>query len=97
MRSKNVETLKNMNSDTSKFAKWYAHVLDPKVLDYQFSPRGETVNAQKFQCVLVSKDPSQYMQAVVPFNFNERKAAMNALSKYPKNKSYRNHDAGVLH
>ena len=66
MLAKNVKTLKNMNATTSKFAKWYVRVVDPKVVDYNFKARGEFVAAQKFECVLVSKDPAQYMLGLVP-------------------------------
>ena len=34
MVSKNTETLKNMNSTTAKFAKWYVRILDPKIIEY---------------------------------------------------------------
>eukprot|EP00969_Alexandrium_andersonii_P262309 11596069-Alexandrium_andersonii.AAC.1 len=61
MLPKNLETLKNTNSTTAKFAKWYVRVCDPKIVDYSFQSRGEKVGAQKFQCVLVSHAPEQYM------------------------------------
>ena len=62
-----------MNATTSKFAKWYVRV-EPKFIDYSFKTRGETVAAQKFECVLVSKDPTQYMLGLVPFAFSDRQA-----------------------
>ena len=55
-----------MNSTTSKFAKWYVRVVAPKIIDDSFTARGETIAAQKFECVLVSKDPAQYMIGLVP-------------------------------
>ena len=61
MLPKNTETLKNMNSTTAKFAKWYVRVIDPKVIQYSFAARNEKVGAEKFQCELVSNAPSQYM------------------------------------
>ena len=68
MLPKNVEILKkNMNSTIGKFAKWYVRIIDPKIIQYEFKLRGETVSAERFECVLVSKDPSQYMLATVPF------------------------------
>ena len=85
MSAKNVETLKSMNSTSSKFAKWYVRVVDPKIIDYSFSARGETVNAQKFQCVLVSKDSAQYMLGLVPFVFSDRQAAAKALIRFTEN------------
>ena len=75
MRSKNAETLKSMNSQTARFAKWYVKILDPKVIDYSFAAKGEKVQVQKFQCVLVSHAPEQHMLGLVPFDFKDRSAA----------------------
>ena len=72
MLAKNVETLKNMNGTTGKFAKWYVRIIDPRIIDYTFTARSEAVNAQKFECVLVSNDPAQYMLGLVPFVFSDR-------------------------
>ena len=58
MLGKNVETLKNMFATTSKFAKWYVRVVAPQVIHYSFSSRGGLIAAQKFECVLVAKDPA---------------------------------------
>lgn len=82
MLSKNVETLKNMNGTTAKYAKWFVRVLDPKVIEYSFQAKGERVEAKKFQCVLVSSDPKQYMMGLVPFDFKDRDAAANAAQKF---------------
>lgn len=82
MLSKNVETLKNMNGTTAKYAKWFVRVLDPKVIEYSFQAKGERVEAKKFQCVLVSSDPKQYMMGLVPFDFKDRGAAANAAQKF---------------
>ena len=68
MLSKNTETLKRMNTETAKFAKWYVKVLDPKIIDFSFSSKGEDVKAKKSQCVLVSHAPEQYMLGLVPFD-----------------------------
>ena len=84
MVSKNVETLKNMNGGTAKFAKWYVRIIDPKVIEYQFHAQGKKVEAKKFECIIVSKDPSQYMLAVVPFEFKDPNAAQKAYDKYKK-------------
>ena len=66
MLPKNVEILKNMNSTIGKFAKWYVRVLGAKKIHYEFKSRGETVSAERCECVLVSKEPVQYMLATVP-------------------------------
>ena len=70
-----------MNSTTAKFAKRYVWVIDPKIIDYTFISQGEQIKAQKFQCVLVSKDPGQYMLGLVPFDVKDRGAASAALKK----------------
>ena len=81
MLPKNLETLKKMNSSTGKFATWYVRVIAPKIIDYTFQARGETIAAQKFECVLVSKDSTQYMLGLVPFAFSDRGAAQKAMDK----------------
>ena len=85
MLPKNLETLKNMNGTTGKFAKWYVRVIAPKIIDYPIKARGETIAAQKFECVLVSKDPTQYMLGLVPFAFSDRGAAKKAMDKFKEN------------
>ena len=82
MLSKNTEALKSMNSQTAKYAKWYVKILDPKVIDYPLFSKGENINAQKFQCVLVSHVPEQYMLGLVPFDFRDRNAATKAAEKF---------------
>ena len=79
---KNVETLKNMNANIGKSAIWYVRVLDPKIIHYELHCRGETIDAERFQCVLVSKDPAQYMLAAIPFTFIDRTRPRKALDTY---------------
>ena len=78
----NLESLKNMNGNTAKYAKWYARIIDPKVIRYTFVARDKTVDAQKFECILVSKDARQYMLGSVPFEFKTPKAAESAYEKF---------------
>ena len=84
MLPKNVEILKNMNSTIGKFARWYVRIIDPKIIEYEFKSKGETVSAKKFECVLVSKDPAQYMLATVPFSFNDRLSAKKSVRPFQK-------------
>ena len=74
-----------MNSTIGKFARWYVRIIDPKIIEYEFKSKGETVSAKKFECVLVSKDPAQYMLATVPFSFSDRLSAKKALDRFKKN------------
>ena len=71
-----------MNSPTSKYAKWFVRIIHPKVIDYTFRARSEVVNAQKFECILVSEDPAQYMMGLISFTFNDRGAAKKAFSRF---------------
>ena len=80
--SKNVETLKNMNSNTAKYATWYVRVINSRVTEYTFTARGESVAAQKFECVLVSQDSEQYMLGLVPFDFKNRDGPKKAATKF---------------
>lgn len=84
MASKNTETLKNMNASTAKHAKWYVRILDPKIIAYQFRAKEKVVDATKFQCILVSKDPSQYMLGLVAFEFKDLQGAKKAFEKFKK-------------
>ena len=68
-----------MNATIGKFAKWYVRIIDPKIIHYEFKSKGETVHAEKFECVLVSKDPAQYMLATVPFSFTDRLSATKGM------------------
>ena len=79
---KPVETLKNMNLETAKHAQWVVRVLAPKLIRYSFQSKQKTVQAEKFQCLLVSKIPTQFMIGSVPFNFAAPKAASQAFQKF---------------
>ena len=79
---KPVETLKNMNLETGKHAQWMVRVLAPKLIRYTFQAKGKTVEAEKFQCLLVSTIPTQFMIGSVPFNFAAPKAASQAFQKF---------------
>ena len=79
---KPVETLKNMNLETAKHAQWMVRVLAPKLIRYSFQAKQKTVQAEKFQCLLVSTIPTQFMIGSVPFNFAAPKAASQAFQKF---------------
>ena len=79
---KPVETLKNMNLETAKHAQWVVRVLAPKLIRYSFQAKQKTVQAEKFQCLLVAKIPTQFMIGIVPFNFATPDAARKALQRF---------------
>ena len=76
------ETLKNTNTNTGKHAAWCIIIHDPKVIEYTFIARSETITATRFQCVIGSNDPKQYMLGSVPFSFGDREAAKKAVEKF---------------
>ena len=82
MSNSKYETLKNMRGSTAKHAQWFVRVLNPKEIEYTFVARSEAVNASKFECLLVSQDPKQYMLATVPFRLKDREAAKKAKAKF---------------
>jgi hypothetical protein len=67
-----IEMLKNMNVQTGMHAAWMVRVLSPKPVNYTFMARQELVRATKFQRILVSKDPKQFMLGSVAFNFADK-------------------------
>ena len=69
------EYILNMNGSTGKFATWCVRIFDPHVVSYQFTSRGEQVDAEKIVCYIVGEDPTQYAQGAVPFDFGKRNAA----------------------
>ena len=79
---KPVETLKNMNLETGKHAQWVVRVLAPKLIRYSFQSKQKTVQAEKFQCLLVSTIPTQFMIGSVPFNFAAPQAGRQAFQKF---------------
>ena len=40
------------------------------------------MKATKFQCILVSQDPTQFMLGTVPFSFADRAAPSKAMQKF---------------
>ena len=42
MLPKHVETSKNVNPTIGKSVKWDVRIIDPKIIQYEFKPRGET-------------------------------------------------------
>ena len=76
------ETLKNMNGTTAKHAVWCIIIHDPKLIEYNFIARVETINATRFECLIGSNDPKQYMLGTVPFSFEDRDAAKKAADKF---------------
>ena len=80
--AENIDTLKNLNSNTAKFAKWIARIIAPKLVKYTFRAQNKEVYPKKFVCIIVSKDASQYMMAEVPFDFKNPDAADLAVVKF---------------
>ena len=52
------ESVMNLNETNAKFAKWAFRILSPRLHEYTFMARGEKVDAQRFDCVLVVGSPA---------------------------------------
>jgi len=89
--AKPVETLNNMNVQTAKHASWVVRVLSPKMMQYTFNFKGQQVAAERFVCLLVSKDPKQFMFGSVPFSFANKKAAKDAFERFQDGACFRVH------
>lgn len=87
--AKPTETLKNMNTSTSKHASWVVRVLAQKVIKYQFVAKGKQVQAQKFECILVAANPVQFMIGTVPFSFADPDGAGKAANKFKEGTCWR--------
>ena len=77
-----VEDVMNMNETTGKFARWVLRVCEPHITEYTFMARSERVRATKFECWLVSQDPMQYIMGRVPYSFQNRAAATQAMDRF---------------
>ena len=77
-----VEDVMNMNETTGKFARWVLRVCEPHITEYTFMARSERVRATKFECWLVSQDPMQYIMGTVPYTFQNRAAATQAMDRF---------------
>ena len=77
-----VEALKNMNVQTAKHASWVVRILSPRLIKYSFQARGKSVQAERFQCLLVAKNPTQFMFGSVPFNFATPGVGQMALQQF---------------
>ena len=86
---KPVETLKNMNLETAKHAQWVVRVLSPKLIRYSFQAKQKTVQAEKFQCLLVANIPTQFMIGIVPFSFATPDSAKKAFQRFKSGLCFR--------
>ena len=86
---KPVESLKNMNVQTAKYASWVVRILSPKLIRYTFPSKGKSVEAEKFLCLLVSGNPTQFMTGSVPFSFAAPDAAKKAFEKFKAGTCFR--------
>ena len=80
------EGVMGLNETNAKFAKWIFRVVAPKKHAYTFTSRdrkkgSKTVHAERFDCVLVSDDATEYLMGSVPFQFDNPQAASRALDR----------------
>ena len=77
-----LETLKNMNGSSAKHATWVVRVCSSSIIPYSFFAKGVKVNAEKFEAILVSQNPKEFMIGSVPFSFKDRQGAAKAHKKF---------------
>ena len=58
-------------------------IFEPHVVSYQFTFRGEQVDAEKIVCYIVGGDPTQYAEGAVPFDIGNRNAARKVMVRFP--------------
>ena len=81
------EGVMGLNATNAKFAKWVFRVVAPKKHAYSFQCRDrkqgtKKVNAERFDCVLVGDEPTEYAMGSVPFQFDDPHAASRALERF---------------
>jgi hypothetical protein len=77
-----LESLKNMNVQTAKYASWVVRILSPKLIRYTFPSKRKSVEAEKFLFLLVSGNPTQCTIGSVPFTFAAPDTAKKALDRF---------------
>lgn len=77
-----MSSLATLNPHNAKYASWAVRVLHARVERYTFTTKGETVEATRFVCLLVSEDPSSYCIGNVKFSFRDKQAAAKAAEKF---------------
>ena len=77
-----VEDVMNMNETTGKFARWVLRVRQPHITEYTFLARNERVRATKSEWWLVSQHPMQNIMGTVPYSFQNRAAATQAMDRF---------------
>ena len=86
---KPLESLKNTNVQTAKYASWVVRILSPKLIRYTFPSKGKSVEVEKFLCLLVSGNPMHFMTGSVPFSFASPVAAKKAFEKFKAGTCFR--------
>ena len=77
------ESLKSMNNNTAKFASWIVCVRKPEVINVNFTDRsGQQQKGTRFQCVLTSGEDTEYCLGVVPFQWRNRNAGVEAAKQF---------------
>ena len=78
-----MESLLFLNEQSAKFMDWRVRIIHPRVKQYQFTTRqNDLINATRFQAYLVGANPSEYVQATVPFWFKDESEPPHASIKF---------------
>ena len=78
-----MESLLFLNEQSAKLLEWPVRIIHPRVVSCQFTIRkNEIVNATQFKAYLVGANPSEYVQATVPFSFKDPSKPTRASKKF---------------
>jgi hypothetical protein len=67
----------------AKFGTWYVRILNPYTEEWNMkNKKQEIIHAKKFMARLVAQDSEEYCVGVVPFDFQDTKAADKAKLKF---------------
>ena len=83
MAGLHFESLLELNPNSAKYLTWTVRVLHGRIVHYEFKDRRQSlVKATKFECVLVSSKPEEYIMATVRHNYRDAKLVEAAKDRY---------------
>ena len=76
------EQFQHLNERSAKNGVWIGRIEACKLCTYQFQSKGETIDAKRFVCLVVGRDPTDYATAVVPFGFKNKQRPQQTYEKW---------------
>ena len=76
------EQFQHLNERSARTGVWIGRIEACKLCTYQFQSKGETIDAKRFVCLVVGRDPTAYATAVVPFGFKNKQRPLQTYEKW---------------